>query len=196
MRVNYVALHAARADVAEIAMRSSRHADIDLAVARLPDGADGVGRYGIWRAGTASYFRRDAASGRIIVEDPEAWAWLGVDLSRWCPHAGRAATLDDREAFDATAAGAYPDIFYRVATAFSHPASKFRADVLLSMPDDVASFGFNVPGAGEIRAIDGFHGSLSRGSTLSVVASEAFALPPAVRSDDLADMFPALGGVR
>ena len=182
-RVNYVALHAARADVAEIAVRSSRHADIDLAVARLPDGADGVGRYGIWRAGAASYFRRDATSGRIVVEDPEAWSWLGVDLTRWCRHGGRAATLDDREAFEATAAGPYPDIFYRVATAFSHPASRFRADVLLSMPDDVASYGFNVPGAADIRAADGFHGSLSRASTLSVVASEAFGCrPPSART--------------
>ena len=47
----------------------------------------------------------------------------------------------------------------------SPPRSRTRrraipADVLLSMPDDVASFGFEVPGAvADIRATDGFHGA-------------------------------------
>lgn len=62
------------------------------------------------------------------------------------------------------------------------------------MPDDVASLGFEVPLAGEIRANAGFHGSLSRASTMSVVASEIAALPPAMRSDDLAELFSVLGG--
>jgi hypothetical protein len=105
------------------------------------------------------------------------------------------ARLTDRQAFDATVSGPYPDIFYRVATAFTHGAARFPADILLSMPDNVASYGFAIPGAvADVRAADGFHGALSRASTLSVVASDSKVLPPAVRSDDLADMFPILRG--
>ena len=44
VRVNYVALHAARHNVAEIAARTSRHPYVDLAVARLADDADGAQR--------------------------------------------------------------------------------------------------------------------------------------------------------
>ena len=110
---------------------------------------------------------------------------------------GGAATLDDRQAFDATAAGPYPDIFYRVATAFTHPAARFPADVLLSMPDDVASYGFAVPGAVvDIRAADGFHGACRAPRRCRWSRPRRKLLPPAVRSDELADMFPALAGVR
>jgi len=192
-RVSYAAVHTGGRQDAEIAARTSTHPDIDLSVARLPPAADGAARYGVWRAGKAHAFRRDAA-GTILVEDPAAWSWLAVDFSPWRDPTTGAALLPDRDAFEATRAGPYPDLFYRVATAFSDPAARFPADVLLSMPDDVASFGFTVPGAGEVRAAAGFHGSLTRAATLSVLASQAFALPPAVRADDLADMFPAMRG--
>jgi hypothetical protein len=213
VRVNYVALHAARKDVAAIAERASRHPQIDLAVAPMlandgggqSGGLDGQTasntngatalRYAIWRRGEAFTFTR-TESGTIVVDNPDTWTWLEADLGAWRSADGATATLDDRVAFAATNAGPYPDLFYRVATAFTHPAARFPADILLSMPDDVASYGFNVPGAADVRAADGFHGSLSRASTLSVVASQSFALPEAVRSDDLADMFPILRGER
>ncbi len=192
-RVSYAAVHTAGRNDAEIAARTSTHPDVDLSVARLPAAADGTARYGVWRAGKGHSFRRDAA-GTITVETPAAWGWLALDFTPWLDATTGAAVFADRDAFEATRTGPYPDIFYRVATAFSDPAAKFPADVLLSMPDDVASFGFTVPGAGEIRAAAGFHGSLTRAATLSVVASQAFNLPAAVRTDDLADMFPAMRG--
>jgi hypothetical protein len=108
--------------------------------------------------------------------------------------------LDDRQALAITQAGPYPDIFYRVATAFTHPAARHPADVIWSMPDHVASRGFEVPGASGVRANAGFHGSLSRGGTLSVLASERHDFPVApgssLRADDLADLLPVLRGVR
>jgi hypothetical protein len=192
-RVSYVALHTGGRNNAAIAARTSTHADVDLAVTRLADTADGARRYGVWRDGQGHWFQRDAA-GTITVEAASTWSWLALDLGPWLDAASDTATLPDRDAFDATAAGPYPDIFYRVATAFSDPAAKYPADVFLSMPDDVASFGFTVPGAGDVRAESGFHGSLTRAATLSVVASQAFELPAAVRSDDLADMFPVMRG--
>jgi len=194
VRVNYVALHAARYNVADIAARTSGHPYVDLAVARLADDAGGAQRFGIWRRGVLHSFSRDAA-GTVIVDDPDAWCWLAMDFGPWRDHRGATAKLTDRQAFDATVSGPYPDVFYRVATAFTHAASRYPADILLSMPDNVASFGFAVPGAVvDIRAADGFHGALSRASTLSVVASDSKTLPPAVRSDELADMFPMLRG--
>ena len=192
-RVSYAALHTGGRNNAAIAAQTSKHPDIDLSVTRLADTADGTPRYGVWRQGQAYRFLRDVA-GTITVEDPASWSWLGLDFTPWQHPTANVAVLADRDGFDATRTGPYPDIFYRVATAFSNPAAKFPADVLLSMPDDVASFGFTVPGAGDIRAASGFHGSLTRAATLSVLASQSFTLPPAVRSDDLADMFPVMAG--
>ena len=170
--------------------------DVDLAVARLADDAGGAQRFGIWRQGALHRFSRDAA-GTIVVDEPDAWAGWAWTSARGATPAARRRRWPIAQAFDATAAGPYPDIFYRVATAFTHAAARFPADILLSMPDDVASYGFAVPGAvADVRAADGFHGALSRASTLSVVASDSNPLPPAVRSDDLADLFPVLGGER
>ena len=142
--MNYVALHAARHNVADIAARTSRHPYVDLAVARLADDAGGAQRFGIWRQGALHRFSRDAA-GTIVVDDPDAWGWLGMDFGPWRDAGGATATLADRQAFDATVAGPYPDIFYRVATAFTHAAARFPADILLSMPDDVASYRLRGP---------------------------------------------------
>ena len=81
--------------------------------------------------------------------------------------------LDAASAFAAGIDGPYPDLLYRVATGFTHGAVQYPAQVLLSLPDDVASFGFHVPGSGDGVAIDGFHGGLSRGGSVSVLASQS-----------------------
>jgi hypothetical protein len=192
-RVSYAALHTAGRDVAAIAARASTHPDVDLAVGKLSDAGPGRQRFGVWRAGKTHTFTRDA-DGTIEVEAAAAWDWLGADLGPRSDATTGNATLSDGEAFEATRSGPYPDIFYRVATAFSNPAAQHPADVFLSFPDDVAAIGYIVPGAGDLRAASGFHGSLTRAATLSVVASQSFSLPAAVRSDDLADMFPAMRG--
>ena len=61
-------------------------------------------------------------------------------------------------------------------------------DVLLSMPDNVTSFGFHLPGTGDHLAVDGFHGSLSRGSSMGVLASQSHTFSGPVRADDLLDV--------
>jgi hypothetical protein len=200
VRVNYVALHTRASQAAEIAARSSGSPRVDLAVAPLAASdhddaspATGTARFGVWRRGERFTFSRDG-DGAITVDAPDRWDWLGVDLRPFTSVDRATAHLGDRQSFAATLSGPYPDLFYRVATAFSNPAARYPANVLWSMPDDVASIGFEVPLAGEIRANAGFHGSLSRASTLSVLASEAGGLPAAVRSDDLAELFPMLGG--
>jgi hypothetical protein len=191
-RVSYAALHTAGRNVAAIAERASTHPDVELAVGKLAD-AGGRQRFGIWRAGRAHAFTRDAG-GTITVEDAASWDWLGIDLTPWRDATTGDATLADGDAFEVTREGPYPDIFYRVATAFSNPTTQYPADIFLSFPDDVTVIGYLLPGAGELPAAAGFHGSLTRAATVSVVASQSFSLPPAIRSDDLADMFPALRG--
>jgi hypothetical protein len=196
-RVSYAALHTAGRDVAAIAARASTHPDVDLAVGKLPDGEADAGRgrqrFGVWRAGRAHTFMRDG-DGTITVDAAASWDWIGVDLGPWRDAVTGRATLSDEDAFEATREGPYPDIFYRVATAFSSPAAQYPADIFLSFPDDVAVVGYIAPGVGEIPAASGFHGSLTRAATLSVVASQSFPLPAAVRSDNLADMFPVMRG--
>jgi hypothetical protein len=190
VRVSYVALHT-RPQMADlVAERTSRHPDVDLAVAalpavRLPDG-EIAPRFGIWQRGEPLFFSR-RADGRLQVEEPRRWSRLGIELPATDE---RAIELRDDEAFALTAGQRYPDLFYRVATAFEHPAARFRAEVILSFPDDVASYGFHVPGSGDGVAIDGFHGGLARGATVSVLASQAFVPPAAVRADDLLRMLP------
>jgi hypothetical protein len=183
VRVTYVALHTRPEQAAAVAARLSTQPEVELAVAALgPDASLGFGarRYGLWRAGEAFSFSR-LADGGYRLDQPARWAALGL-----VPVAGAEdGLLDDEQARAASAAGPFPDLLYRVATAFTHPAAVHPASVLLSLPDDVASFGFHVPGSGDGVAVDGFHGGLGRGGSISVLASEAFPVPAAVRSDDL-----------
>jgi hypothetical protein len=193
-RVSYVALHTHRARAPEIASLTSKSPYVELAVSRLePDGAGAEQRFGVFRRGERHVFRR-AADGTVTVEDPGRWGWLEADLAAFVDPGGSQARLADGDALLATLRGPYPDIFHRVATAFTDPAARYPADVIWSMPDDVASIGFEIPAVSGIRANDGFHGNLGRRSSLAALASDTFSFPPAVRSDSLLDLLPALSG--
>jgi hypothetical protein len=187
VRVNFVSVHARPAMIDEVATRTSRHPWVDLSAAAL-----GPDRFALYRAGVRHAFRR-LPDGTAVVEDAPAWSALGLDLSPWTDAAG-VARIPDAEAFAATRLGPYPDLFHRVATAFTDPTVTTPASIILSLRDDVASFGFHLPGSGDHLAVDGFHGALSRASTLAVVASQSYQLPAAVRADDLIELFPALKG--
>jgi hypothetical protein len=186
VRVNYVALHTHRDRIAVVAERTSTHPWVDLAVAPLGGGGE-TRRYGVWRAGRRLEFAR-AAGGEVVVDDAAAWRAIGVDLGV----AEGAVRLGDREAFEATRQGPWPDLFERIDAAFTDPAVDHPADVILSLRDDVASFGFRLPGGADSGVRAGFHGSLSRASSLSVAATEVGDLPAALRTDDLFDVFPDL----
>jgi hypothetical protein len=187
VRVNFVSVHARPAMIDEVATRTSRHPWVDLSAAAL-----GPDRFALYRAGLRYAFRR-LSDGTAVIEDAPAWSALGLDLSPWTDAAG-VARIPDAEAFAATRLGPYPDLFHRVATAFTDPTVTTPASIILSLRDDVASFGFHLPGSGDHLAVDGFHGALSRASTLAVVASQTHQLPAAVRADDLIELFPALKG--
>jgi hypothetical protein len=187
VRVNFVSVHAAADRQAEVAERASRHRWVDLTASPLP-ARDGLARFGIFKGGQRFAFGRQP-DGAFVVEEPTSWSALGVSLAAG---ADGVARLSDDEAFAATVDGPYPDLFHRVATAFTDPTVRYPASVILSLRDDVASFGFHLPGTDDSLAVDGFHGALSRASSLSVVASESRSLPAVVRADDLGRLFPAL----
>jgi hypothetical protein len=190
VRVNYVSVHTHQALVPEVARRLSRERAVDVAVAPLgPADTAGARRYGVWQAGELHAFTR-AADGSILVEAPLGWRALGIDLAGFVAPGDTRARLGDAEAFAATAGGPRPDLFHRVATAFTHPAAHYPADLILSLTDDTASYGLHIPGSGDDAFVDGFHGSLSRASTLSVLATELGPLPAAVRADDLPALLP------
>jgi hypothetical protein len=183
VRVTYVALHTRPERAADVAAALSSQPEVELAVADL--GAVEVGgqrgrRIALYRAGEAFTFVH-LGDGQFVVDRPARWAALGLNL----PAGDGPARLDAAAAFAAGIDGPYPDLLYRAATAFTHPSVQHPAQVLLSLPDDVASFGFHVPGSGDGVAIDGFHGGLSRGGSVSVLASQSIAVPAAVRSDEL-----------
>jgi hypothetical protein len=194
IRVNFVSLHTRPAVTEEVAARTSRHPWVDLSAAVLPSGDDhgaALPRFALFQRGVRFAFGR-LPDGALLIEEASSWRALGVDLTAWTdPVTGR-ARVSDSEAFEATRSGPYPDLFHRVATAFTDPTVRYPATVLLSLRDDVASFGFHLPGTGDGLAVDGFHGGLSRASTLSVVASQGRTLPAAVRIDDLGALLPGL----
>lgn len=190
VRVNSVSLHTHPSRRSELARRLSRHRHVDLALTSAGDPGAPT-RFELWRGGESFAF--EVVPGGFAVENARAWNALGIDFAGYVDPATGAATLSDRDALTLTAAGPYPDLFHRVATAFTHPAARIKADVFLSLPDDVTSFGFHVPGSGDSLAVDGFHGALTRGSSISVVATDGPGdLPPVVRADDIVGLFPPL----
>jgi hypothetical protein len=190
VRVNFVSVHTRPEMTEEVAARTSRHPWVDLTAAVLP-AAGPLPRFALFRSGERFVFSREP-DGTVVVPDAAGWRALGVELARWTEPASGAARIPDREAFEATRQGPYPDLFHRVATAFTDPTVRYPPTLILSLRDDVASFGFHLPGTGDSLAVDGFHGALSRASTLSVVASQGRDLPPAVRADDLGALLPGL----
>lgn len=190
VRVNFVSVHTRPEEAGEVALRTSRHRWVDLAVADLGMRAR-AHRFGVFHQGEGLFFEQ-AGDGSFLVEAPQRWdELLGTRLAGGLA-AGAPRQLTGDQSFALTFEGPYPDLFYRVATAFTNATVRDAPQVILSMPDDVASFGFHLPGGGDHAAMDGFHGALTRGSSLSVVASQSAALPAALRAESLLDVFPEL----
>jgi hypothetical protein len=192
VRVSYLSLHTHRSQIPEVARRLSGDYRVDLAVASLERAdSDKPGRYAVYRRGQALTFSR-TLDGKIVVDAPEAWAGIGITL----PTATVPLVIDDIQALELTASGPYPDIFYRVATAFEHPAAANKADIFISFADEFVSIGFHVPGLGDSMSTKGFHGSLTDGSSRAVIASEGRPLPAFLRGDDLLKVLPELASER
>lgn len=190
VRVNFVALHTRKQDALAVAEHSSTHRWVDLSFAPMENLASentDWRRFGLWRRGQRYAFSR-AQDGRIRIETPSQWQWLQADWPTSAALGTEALELTRDQGFAATINGQYPDLFARVATAFTDPTAIEPADVLLSMPDNVTSFGFHLPGTGDHLAVDGFHGAMTRGSSMGVLASQRHTFTGPVRADDLLDV--------
>jgi hypothetical protein len=191
-RTSYLPLYTHPSQVAEVSERLSRHPWVELTVAPLGAATTEKGeparRYGVWHLGTRLEFLR-SGDGSVEVADGAAWRDLGVDLG-----GDGVVRIDDASAFELTRKGRWPDLFARIDTAFTAPSVRIFADVMVSFADGYVATGFRLPGGSDAAFSAGFHGSLTRASTLSVVATQTGrALPPAVRTDDLIRLFPDLG---
>jgi hypothetical protein len=188
VRVSYLAIHTHRSQIQEVAWRLSGDTRVDLAVANLEHATSGKpGRYAVYRRGLELTFSR-TLDGQITIDAPEAWTSLGITL----PTASGPVVISDAQALVLTAGAPYPDIFYRVATAFENPAATNKADIFISFPDDLVSGGYKVPVLGGSSTAKGFHGSLSAAPSHAVLASERRALPSVLRGDDVLQVMPEL----
>ena len=182
VRNNYVALHTHPERIADITKAISGHQWVDHVAAPL-----GGRRYVFARKDQWMEFSI-AQNGDVLIDDAAAFQAAGIDVGA----ASGPVRLADRDAFDRTLGSQYPDLFHRVDGAFTDPAARVKADVLIGLRDDIVSYGFHLPGGLDQGAVHGFHGGLSRKATISVVATQTGPLPATVRTDDLGDLFPDL----
>lgn len=182
-RVSYLGLHTEKTMAAEVAQRASLSPTIDLAVAALGEAA-GLAWLGVWRNGNElARFGYDRANDAYTLRG-DALA-LDLDLPLDTP-------LSDEAVFTASASGSYPDLLYRVRTAFEPVSVDFPPQVLVSFKRPFASMGFEIPGEANEIASEGFHGGLDAGGSMGMLLTEERDLPPAVRSDMFLDLFPQL----
>jgi hypothetical protein len=192
-RVSYLALHTDPALAQEVARRASRSVAVDLALSRgtPPAGQEAHAWYTLWRGGEPLVtFGHDAARDVYLLPAGGRWAELGLDLQ--VPEGQESVTLADEDLFARTVDGPYPDLFFRARTALEPLSVEFPAEVLLSFRRPYASAGFRLPGGANEIANEGFHGGLDAGGSRGLLLTEERALPRAVRSDNLLELFPAL----
>ena len=192
-RVTYLSLNTVQEQAPEVAKRVSTFEFVDLAIAKIPapEGArpEGLAWYAIWKGGElALAFGHDSATDRYHVlpgGDPAAleMGWLLEES---------AEGLSDEMLFARTLESVYPDLLYKTRTALEPVGIRFPAQVLVSFAQPFASVGFEVPGGANEVATSSFHGAMHRKDSLGVVLTEERDLPPAFRSDNFLEFFPAV----
>ena len=209
-RVTYLALHTHPDLIQEVAERISRLDSVDLSVGRLKsppstpphlskEASSKLDWYGLWAEGRlALYFGFDAATDRYYLPASGDYARLSLKLPIKSPaqkpsqEPEEFQSFSDEELFAYTRLAKYPDLFYRVRTAFAPIGLKYPADVMVSFKPTYASLGFRLPGGAKDIATAGFHGALEELGTLGTLLSDEKDLPDAVRSDTFLDLFPNL----
>jgi hypothetical protein len=172
-RLQYLAIHTHQ--VADVGLRASQIPSVDFAAGRL-----GTSDFAIWSGGalngTFSY-----ASGGYQLEG---------DFRRFGVPAGT-ANVSDEALFALTKDGDYPDLFYRVRTAFSGQLTEFPADVLLSNKSGWQSRGSIPPPDPNAIIGAGGHGA-AHVDGMGTLLTEERDLPDAARADAFLDLFPHL----
>ncbi len=201
-RVTYMALHTHPDLAMEVAARTSRIPSVDIAVSRIkvPPVAmkwpDPIQWFALWTEGKiAAYFGFDPHSNQYFLPDGQNWARLGMEALLGRPAQPEApegySVYKDRELFDLTKDGTYPDILFRVRTSLSAVGCQFPPEVMASMRPTYASLGYQPAGTEDI-ASSGFHGSLEKLGSLGTLLTDERDLPDAVRSDNFLELFPRM----
>lgn len=200
--VSYLALHTEAAQADEVARRVSEQPSVDLVLspsspADAASAAEGRRWFSVWQRGRrALHVAYDAARDSYALRRDADLAALGLDLSASGTSPASLAEhleLSDEQAFVAAREGRYPDLLYRLRSALTPVSNRYPAEVLVSFRRPYTSSGFRVPFSSvDEQARHGFHGSLDAGSSTGVLLSEERALPAAVRSDTVLELFPRL----
>lgn len=194
-RVTYVALHVREQWVAEVARRASTCAAADLVFARgapRPGYPEGLAWVSVWREGNlVASFAYEAATDSYWLPGEVDWAALDLPVT-FAPGASY-GVFSDEALFALSLDRTYPDFFFRARTAFEPISVEFPADVLVSYRHPFMSVGYQVPisSANEVGTA-GSHGAMDRLGSMGALLSEERELPPAVRSDNLLELFPSL----
>ena len=198
-RVTYVGLHTFPGDASRIAAVLSAAAGVDLTICRgVPPPASSplspqLSWYQLWREqDLLATFGYDAASDRYYLPRSVDWRELDLELP---PGGGKNLELgsySDEELFGFTFSSAYPDLFYRVRTAFDPISVRWPADVLVSFELGWVSAGFSLGSATDNVATEASHGALLRRGSLGVLLTQERQLPSGFRADNLLEFFPEL----
>jgi hypothetical protein len=194
-RVTYVSIHAREQWVSEVARRASTCAAADLVFARgepLPGYPEGLTWVSVWREGRlAASFAYEAATDSYWLPGDGDWAALDLPVS-FTPGAS-SGVFSDEALFALSVDRTYPDFFFRARTAFEPISVEFPPDILVSYRHPFMSVGYQVPiGSANEVGTAGSHGAMDRLGSTGALLSEERELPPAVRSDNLLEFFPAL----
>jgi hypothetical protein len=119
--------------------------------------------------------------------------WAALDLPVTFAPGASSGVFSDEALFALSLDRTYPDFFFRARTAFEPISVEFPADVLVSYRHPFMSVGYQAPisSANEVGTA-GSHGAMDRLGSMGALLSEERELPPAVRSDNLLELFPAL----
>jgi hypothetical protein len=195
-RVSYIGLHTEPNFVSEVAARISSHVSVDFAACkerapRLEGLPEGTQWYAVWRDGGASFYFAYNPVGHVYVL-PRTGAYDAYGLYVTFPDNTDKLTLTEEEAFQASVAGNYPDMLFRIRSGLMAGPVLYPADVLVSFKRPYASRGFEVPGGSNAIASSGFHGAMDDLSSAGVVFTEAKTLPKTLRADTFLTLFPEL----
>lgn len=198
-RVTYLSLHAPPDQVPLVAERASRRDSVDFILAKetAPENVPtrATDWWALWSNGERklvfgyapsrdTYFvPTDVDRARFDLSLPD-----GLVASEEAP---AHYELVDEVLFRATENGEYPDLFYRARTALEPLGVNYPADMIVSLRHPYVSAGFELPGSAE-TATAGSHGAMERLGSRGTLLTNERALPSAVRSDRMLDLFPHL----
>jgi hypothetical protein len=145
-----------------------------------------------WREGNlVASFGYDAATDFYWLPSDVDWAALDLPVT-FAPGAS-SGVFSDEALFALSLDRTYPDFFFRARTAFEPISVEFPPDIVVSYRHPFMSVGYQAPiSSANAVGTAGSHGAMDRLGSMGALLSEERELPPAMRSESLLELFPAL----